>query len=209
MKIHATFVGVGAAVALAATIASYTGPASSNEMPPSMSRSGAPMMGGRHDAAAMDQMQTIHALIVNHDSIKRTVTNLPDGIRTVTESDDPRVAQLIKEHVASMGQRVSEGSDPGLPMESSALHAIFRDKDKIHTTTETTETGIIVVQTSSDQIVVAALQQHAGEVSDLVRGGMVAMHAAMMKNGGGMMRHGMNGHFMRGGPHGMMAPSIQ
>ena len=137
MKIHATFVGVGAAVALAATIASYAGPASSNEMPPFMSRSGAPMMGGRHDAAAMDQMQTIHALIMNHDSIKRTVTNLPDGIRTVTESDDPRVAQLIKEHVASMGQRVSEGSDPGLPMESSALHAIFRGKDKIHTTRKT------------------------------------------------------------------------
>jgi hypothetical protein len=44
-----------------------------------------------------------------------------------------------------------------------------------------------VVQTSSDPDTVAVLQQHASEVSDLVKGGMAAMHAAMMKNGGGMM----------------------
>jgi len=63
----------------------------------------------------MGQLSAIHDLIVNHDRIKRTVTNLPDGIRTVTESDDPQTAQLIKTHVASMGKRVSAGSDPGLP----------------------------------------------------------------------------------------------
>jgi hypothetical protein len=34
---------------------------------------------------------------------------------------------------------------------------------------------------------VAALQQHAAEVTDLVKRGMTAMHEAMMKNGPGMM----------------------
>ena len=37
----------------------------------------------------MDERSDIHDLFFNHDRIKRTVTNLPDGIRTVTESDDP------------------------------------------------------------------------------------------------------------------------
>jgi hypothetical protein len=45
------------------------------------------------------------------------------------------------------------------------------------------------VQTSTDASAVKALQDHAGEVSNLARRGMVAVHEAMMKNGGGMM-HG-------------------
>ena len=47
----------------------------------------------------MAQMGDIHELFVNHDRITRTVTNLPNGIRTVTESADPRIAQLFTDHV--------------------------------------------------------------------------------------------------------------
>ncbi len=43
------------------------------------------MMGMGHDSATMEQLGDIHALLANHDRIKRTVTNLPNGIRTVTE----------------------------------------------------------------------------------------------------------------------------
>ena len=49
----------------------------------------------------------------------------PDGIRTETTSDDPKVAEWIKTHVSEMGARVEAGDDPGLPIESEALHAIF------------------------------------------------------------------------------------
>ena len=117
------------------------------------------------------------------------MTNLPDGIRTVTESDDPQVAEVIKKHVTEMGRRIEEGRDPGLPIESLALHSLFRDKDKIKSAYEVTDKGIIVVQTSTDATVVKALQDHAAEVSDLARRGMVAGHEAMMKNASGMM-HG-------------------
>jgi hypothetical protein len=137
-------------------------------------------------------MGVIHELIVNHDRIKRTVSNLPDGIRTVTESEDPKIAQLIKEHVVSMDQRVRTQNDPGLPIESPALRTILRNGDKIRLSTETTPTGVIVTQTSSDTETVRALQQHASEVTDLVQGGMTALHSAMMKNGG--MHGGMMGH---------------
>jgi hypothetical protein len=191
-----------AVAVLAAAVGLYALRASSQEAP-FMHRMGPGMMGMGmgpgmmgamgHGSATTAEMNVIHDLIANHERIKRTVTNLPDGIRTVTESDDPRIAQLIKTHVASMGERVDAGNDPGLPIESQALHSIFGDKDKIRTTYETTPNGVIVAQTSNDPQTVAALQQHASEVSDLVKGGVAAIHLAMMRNG--TMMHG---RMMRG-----------
>ncbi|HVH26342.1 MAG TPA: hypothetical protein VM818_06270 [Vicinamibacterales bacterium] len=169
---------------------------------------GSGMMRGSHDAATMAEMSDIHELFVNHDRITRTVTNLPNGIRTVTESADPRIAQLLKDHVTSMGQRVESGNDPGLPIESQALGSIYRNHDKIHTTLEPTATGIVVVQTSTDQETVAALQQHASEVTDFVKAGMAAMHMAMMKNGG-MIQHGMRGRMMETAPQSETTPSTR
>jgi hypothetical protein len=174
----------------------HMGRQSNSGMGPGMMGMGMMGMGG-HDAATRAQVGDIHALLANHDRIKRTVTNLPDGIRTVTESDDPQIAAMIKKHVAEMGQRVRAGDDPGLPIESPALRAIFRNKDKIQTSYESTATGIIVTQTSTDPSTVALLQEHAAEVTDLVKGGMAALHTAMMRNHGGMMRGGT----MHGGPN--------
>ena len=75
---------------------------SSGRMPNGM---GPAMIGSSDDAATMAQMGDIHELLISHDRITRTVTNLPDGIRTVTESDDPRIARLLTDHVASMRPR--------------------------------------------------------------------------------------------------------
>ena len=47
----------------------------------------------------------------------------------------------------------------------------------------------------------AALQQHASEVTDFVNDGMAAMRAAMMKNGG-MMQPGMHDGMMGNAPQG-------
>jgi len=163
------------------------GPGMRGQMGSGMMGMGPGMMGMMGGSATMAERAGIHGLLFNHDRIKRTVTNLPDGIRTVTESDDPEVAATIKKHVADMGTRIEQGRDPGLPIESPALHSLFRDKDKIKTAYETTEKGIIVVQTSTDASTVNALQDHAAEVTDLAQRGMVAAHEAMMKNHGGMM----------------------
>jgi hypothetical protein len=171
----------------------HRGPLGQNEM---MMGMGPEMMGMAHDSATMAQLQIIHTLFINHDRIKRTVTNLPNGIRTLTESDDPQLAAQIKKHVAEMSSRVDAGDDPGLPIESDSLHAIFRDKDKILTSYETTDKGVAIVQTSDDPKTVAELQTHAAEVSEFVRGGMAALHTAMMKKHGGMMGMPM---MMRGG----------
>jgi len=202
MKIQTRTAGI-AALALALGVGTYAftahsqegrpgfGPSGMHGMGPGMIGMGPGMMGMAHDAATMSQLQVIHTLLINHDRITRTVTNLPNGIRTVTESDDQALAEQIKKHVADMGKRVGAGDDPGLPIESDNLHAIFRDKDKIRTSYETTPKGIVVVQTSDDPKTVAALQAHAAEVTDLVQGGMAALQTAMMKNHGGMMGGGM------------------
>ena len=157
---------------------------------------GGGMMGMRHDSATRAQMATVHVMVMNHDRITRTVTNLPDGVRTVTESDDPQIAKRIKAHVSEMYARVMAADDPGLPIESPALRTIYRNGDKISTVIDSTDRGIIIRQTSRDSVTAAALQQHAVEVSELTRDGMDAMHRAMMKNNEGMMGPGR----MRGRP---------
>jgi hypothetical protein len=149
---------------------------------------GGPMAGAaQHDDAFAADMHLVRDLILNHDRIKRTVTNLPDGIRTVTETDDPQTAQALKAHVASMEKRLKEGREFNLF--SPTIPVLFQNKDKIKTVVETTDKGSIMTQTSSDPAVVAALQAHAVEVSELVRDGRIAMMrsamAAMGRTAGG------------------------
>jgi hypothetical protein len=145
---------------------------------------GGPMAGAMHqgDASFADDMRLVHAMLVDNTRIKRTVENLPDGIRTVTESDDPAVARAIKAHVASMEQRLKDGRVFNLF--SPTLPILFENKDKIKTTIEITGKGAIVTQTTADSKVASALQAHALEVTELAREGMVAfmrnMRSAMM-----------------------------
>lgn len=143
--------------------------------------------GSRDNDFAAD-MCLVHGLLSNHDAITRTVTNLPNGIRTVTESDDPRVARYLKDHVSKMEQRLKDGdifnvSSPNLP-------TIFENRDRIQTDIQRTDQGVIFTQTSDDPATIAALQAHAAEVSDLAREGMVAMMGSMMAGGGRMWQNG-------------------
>lgn len=140
----------------------------------------APMTGmlTRQDAGSSADMGLVHELLANHASIRRTVTNLPDGIRTVTESDDPKVARAIKAHVASMSQRLKDGRE--FNIFSTTLPVLFENRDKIASKVEMTEKGSIVTRTSTDARVAAALQGHATEVTELAQEGMAAMRRGMM-----------------------------
>jgi hypothetical protein len=135
---------------------------------------GMPMATMQHgDAAFAADMGLVHEMLLSHDKIRRTVTNLPGGIRTMTESDDPQIAQLIKAHVGSMEQRLKDGRVFNLF--SPTLPVLFENKDAITTVVETSAKGVTVTQTSSNAQVVAALQAHAVEVSELAQNGMLAM----------------------------------
>ena len=173
-------VGVVATLGLGLTIAAAFAHPEGTGPGMMMHGMGGPMAGRMQhgDASFADDMRLVHAMFFDHEKIKRSVTNLPDGIRTVTESDDSPTAQALKAHVASMEKRLAEGRIFNLF--SPTLPVLFEKKDRIKTVVETTENGVIVTQTSADAEVVAALQAHAVEVSELASGGMAAMHRAMM-----------------------------
>ncbi len=152
------------------------------------------MMGMHGGSASSTEMQELHRMFVDHTMIKRSVTNLPNGIKTLTESDDPEMTRILVSHVAGMIKRVEEGRNPGLPMQSPQLEIIFRKKDKIKTSLEPTPKGIEVTQTSDDAETVTALQKHAADVSDSVQRGMQAAHDTMRRNMGGAMGDHMMDH---------------
>jgi hypothetical protein len=127
-------------------------------------------------------MELVHALLADHDAIQRTVTDLPDGVRAVTESQNPRVAAYIKEHVGSMSTRLEAGEV--FNVASSTIPVIFANADKIRTVIEETATGVVFTQTTDVPELVPVLQAHADEVSELVREGMAAMMRSMMQRSG-------------------------
>jgi hypothetical protein len=131
----------------------------------------------KQDANSAADMGLVMNLVHNNTGIKRTVTKLPDGIRTVTESDDSKIAQDIKAHVASMTGRLKDGREFNLF--STTLPVIFDNAKNIKSVVEMTDKGAIVTRTSTDAKVVAALQAHAGEVTELVQEGPVAFHRGM------------------------------
>ena len=126
------------------------------------------------DANSAADMGVVMNLVHDNTKIRRTVTRLPDGIRTVTESDDPKIARDIKAHVASMSGRLKDGRE--FNIFSTTLPVIFDNAKNIKSAVELTDKGAIVTRTSSDAKVVAALQAHADEVTELVKEGPVAFH---------------------------------
>lgn len=126
------------------------------------------------DANSAADMSVTMNLVHANTKIRRTVTRLPDGIKTVTESDDPKIAQDIKAHVASMSGRLQESKE--FNIFSTTLPVIFDNAKNIKSKIEFTAKGAIVTRSSPDPKVVAALQAHADEVTELVNEGPVAFH---------------------------------
>jgi hypothetical protein len=147
---------------------------------------GGPPMGGMgggmmRDSAAAVVMPIVHDLMMNHQKLRRTVVNLPNGVRTVTESDDSTMVAQLRAHVSTTGELVAQSRDLNVPPASPVLHDLLRNGAKIVRTVALTPKGVAVTETSTDAKVVAILQAHAAEVSNLVDGGMAAMHEAMSK----------------------------
>ena len=64
-------------------------------------------MGGTMSGGNMGgPMRTGMALFMRHADIRRTVTDVPGGVRVETTSEIPRTAALIQQHVGEMYQRL-------------------------------------------------------------------------------------------------------
>jgi hypothetical protein len=135
-------------------------------------RGGKGMHRGMDDDARKD-MELFHYLLDQGDKIRRTVEELPDGVETLTESDDTQVAEKIREHVRSMYARLEEGRP--IHRRDPLFDEIFRHADEIEMTMEPTEKGIRVRETSTDPYVVKLIQSHAEVVSAFIANGMSEM----------------------------------
>ncbi|SMX37848.1 hypothetical protein [Maliponia aquimaris] len=138
------------------------------------------MPGLRGLDALPEESADMATLFRNVRTFDRTVSNLPNGIRTVTASDDPEVMAALLRHVAEMITRVEEGRDPQVFIQSPTLDVFFARGDEIRTEIEITDDGIVVVQTAEAPDLVEALHLHAAEVSDMAQRGMAAVHERMM-----------------------------
>jgi hypothetical protein len=126
------------------------------------------------------EVAELRTLFENHAEITRSVENLPNGIRTVTETENAELRDAMTSHIMSMVMRLDEKRDPQIPIQSATLDVLFEKSEFITTMFDYTPSGIVIVQTSDDPEVVAALQKHAAEVSDLAARGMEAAHETMM-----------------------------
>lgn len=147
-----------------------------------MGRGFGAMRGGSASAGtgAMRGMQgdmtTLHAMFADREKIKRTIKNLPDGAEAITESDDEAIADMLKEHVPAMEDRVL-GNNPLPPM---TFHPIFveliKHADDYTLTYEETDKGMKVRYQSDDPYVVMLVQEHAKLVSRFIKNGMEEIH---------------------------------
>jgi hypothetical protein len=112
-----------------------------------------------------------HFLLENHAKVSRQVKSLPNGVETVTESDDPQIAEMIRKHVKAMYVRVEQGRP--IHLRDPLFGAVFRHADQIEMKMEPTEKGIRVTETSQDPYVTRLIQAHADVVDGFVKNGFV------------------------------------
>ncbi|MDV6030034.1 MAG: hypothetical protein F9B45_07985 [Phycisphaera sp. RhM] len=126
-------------------------------------------IGRDHDAQHDIDHEDFFFLIEHKETIRRTVKNLPNGIETLTESDDEDVAARIQKHVESMYDRM-ENLNP-IRMRDPLFREIFSNANKIKMEVEHTEQGVLVRETSEDAYVAKLLQEHAKVVSLFIKNG--------------------------------------
>lgn len=139
------------------------------------------MPGLQGENATAEESAELALMFQRFQTLSRKVENLPNGIRTVTHSSDPQVMDALVSHTVGMIDRVGQMNDPKIFIQSPTLDIFFARGDRIQSEVDVTDEGVIVVQTSDDPEVVAALHTHAAEVTAMVEQGMHAVHQMMMQ----------------------------
>lgn len=162
-----------AASALLIVVFGITALAQANNQQSNGQGQGRGRMGGMGQGQPQD-MQTIHKLFDGHQQITRTVKETANGVETLTESNDPKLQALIKEHVWAMQQRLAKQQP--IRQWDPLFAELFKNADKIKMEVSVTAKGMKVAETSTDSYVVKLIQAHAKGVSEFVKEGMPVMH---------------------------------
>jgi hypothetical protein len=140
------------------------------------------MQGSMMGDAKPADMSTYMGLFSRHNELRRTVELVPGGVRTITESDSSDLAAQLQAHVASMYMHLNQRAE--VSCMSSSLPTLFRDSRLYRRSLTNTAKGVVVVETSDDPRISAAIRSHAAEVTGFVNDGMPAMMAGMMGDQG-------------------------
>jgi len=138
--------------------------------------------------ASSAEMATYMEMFNRHNEIRRTVEEIPGGVRTTTESDSADLAAQLHAHVPSMYARLDGGIE--VMCMSGSLPTLFRRATGYHRELTITAKGVIAEETADDPELTQAqaIRAHAREVTGFVNDGMPAMMRGMM--GEGMMGMG-------------------
>lgn len=112
-------------------------------------------------------MRELRKIFRSHKGIRRAISNITYGIVTTTEAEDKTLRDAIISHVSMMVTRLEEGKSPEVIIQSPKLDTLFGVHNEIDTEIELTDTGVRVIQTSSNPREVELLQAHAAEVNDM------------------------------------------
>jgi len=128
--------------------------------------------GGRMGGSGRPEAQVIHFLIENHESLERTVEEIPGGVRTRTISQDPEIIDALGTHVRQMVDLIHGGGrirnwDP-------LFVEIFNQREAIEMEIIDIDGGVEVTETSSDDQVVKLIRAHAVKVEEFVARGLEA-----------------------------------
>ena len=126
------------------------------------------------DPRFIQDRDAFHFLLQNHDKIRRQVTQRPDGVETLTESDDPQLVPRLQEHVVAMYRRVKE-ADP-IRLRDPLFAEVFRHAAQIEMKHEKTAKGMRVVERSDDAYVAKLIKSHAEVVDRFVKRGFEEAH---------------------------------
>jgi hypothetical protein len=125
------------------------------------------------DPAAAEDRALFHDLIENRAAIRRSVTEIDDGVETLTESDDPAVREKIVRHVHAMKARIDEGRP--IHRRDPLFAALFEHADDIRMDVTETPRGARVREVSSDPYVTKLIRAHADVVSRFLSEGWSEM----------------------------------
>lgn len=115
---------------------------------------------------------TIHTLFNNHEKVTRTVEQTEKGYIATTESDDPKVAAALREHVKQMSSRLESGLmvrrwDP-------AFAEYVEHYGDIKHRFERTKKGVRMTVTGKTPAAIQVARNHAAVISDFVNDGWQA-----------------------------------
>lgn len=122
------------------------------------------------DPELQADLAVFRSLLQHRARITRRVKALPNGVQTVTESNDPEVADQIKQHVVAMHRRIKDGKP--VHLRDPLFVELFANADKIDLRILETQKGVEVTETSTYPYVVKLIRAHSEVLSLFLQNGM-------------------------------------